>query len=175
MERNDRTNHRYGNSIYTDGSAARRLAPVPDDERLYSDGYPEEEIRKKRRPSKKARRIPALNFLSLLFLIGVIALTLYTCISYLKAQADITIMKKEIKTLESELAQTQKKNDAMLASMNEALDLDYIYSVAVGELGMVYPNDNTVIQYETPQSGYVRQYEEIPAAQSSSILDDILE
>ncbi len=174
MERNDRASRRYGRAVYTDGSAARRLAPAPGYERPDSGEVPERERRQRRRSVKKAKRVPALNLMSLLFLIGVIALTLYTCISYLEAQADITLMEREIRSLENQLSETQKKNDAMLASINEALDLDYIYSVAVGELGMVYPNENTVIQYEAPESGYVRQYEDIPAAESESILDDIL-
>ena len=41
-------------------------------------------------------------------------------------------------------------------------DLDYVYSIAVNELGMVYPNNNEVITFEAADDSYVRQYADIP-------------
>lgn len=41
-------------------------------------------------------------------------------------------------------------------------DLEYIYQMAVGVLGMVYPNNNEVVYYENGATGYYRQYQDIP-------------
>lgn len=41
-------------------------------------------------------------------------------------------------------------------------DLDYVYRVAVEELGMVYPNNNQIITFEKVEESYVRQYADIP-------------
>ena len=42
------------------------------------------------------------------------------------------------------------------------VDLKHIYEVATGELGMVYPSDDQILYYDKTESGYVRQYEDIP-------------
>ena len=37
-----------------------------------------------------------------------------------------------------------------------------IYQIAVEELGMVYPDKNLVITYESSDGSYLRQYRDIP-------------
>ena len=40
----------------------------------------------------------------------------------------------------------KKENDAWEASLeSQMLDLEYVYEIAVGTLGMVYPNHNEII------------------------------
>ena len=54
------------------------------------------------------------------------------------------------------------ENDAAYEAIDTAVDLNYIYKVAVEELGMVYPNKNEVITYKSGSESYVRQYADIP-------------
>ena len=42
------------------------------------------------------------------------------------------------------------------------MDLDYIYNVATGELGMTRPREDQILYYQKTESEYVRQYESIP-------------
>ncbi len=144
---------------YIEGNTARKLAVVPDYDR---------EVQPIRRPSprKQERKQPkafsGINFASLLVLTVAIAATVFVCADYLKLQTEVTKMEKSIKTMEKGLTALTNENDAAYAVINTAYDLDYVYKVAVEELGMVYPNNNEVITYEGSDEGYVRQYEDIP-------------
>lgn len=159
------------NNYSTDGNTARKLQVMP--------GYEEaDDVRSIRQPEKQKRRKPkqslGIDLFSVLILTAAIAVTLYTCIDYLKVQTQVTEQNKEIAQLEHSLVKLQNQNKDALAKINTSLDLNYIYEVATKELGMVYPNENQVITYKSNLSDYVRQYEEIPEENSTSLLDKIL-
>lgn len=42
------------------------------------------------------------------------------------------------------------------------IDLDEIYQIATGRLGMVYAGEDQVIYYDSSNNDYIRQYESIP-------------
>ena len=44
-------------------------------------------------------------------------------------------------------------------------DLDQIYQIATGELGMVYADESQIIYYNSSNDDYVQQYESIPDKQ----------
>ena len=71
-------------------------------------------------------------------------------------------MDKKIVSMEKDLTKLTHENDATLEAINTAYNLDYVYKVAVEDLGMVYPNNNKVITYKSEDTDYVRQYEDIP-------------
>lgn len=161
--------YQYNYSIY--GNTARKLQVIPEYEN-------DEEIKPVRQPEKrKHKRLktsPGIDLVSALFLVVAIAVTLYTCIDYLRVQSLVTAQNKEIAQLEHKLTKLQDQNKDALAKINTSLDLNYIYEVATKELGMVYPNENQVIKYKSNLSDYVRQYEKIPEDTDASILDKIL-
>ena len=70
-------------------------------------------------------------------------------------------MDKSIISMEKQLTALTNENDAAYEAINTAFDLDYVYRVAVEELGMVYPKDNKVIKYKSSGTDYVRQYEDM--------------
>lgn len=155
------------------GNAARKLSVVPD--------LPDEEIVKKpknhtrpqrqsqvgpqQRPQRQVHRQPkymqSISFASLLILAVASIATVYLCIEYLKLQYDVTAMDKRIVSMEEQLTALTNENDAAYEAINTAFDLDYVYRVAVEELGMVYPKDNTVIKYKSSGTDFVRQYEDM--------------
>ena len=47
-------------------------------------------------------------------------------------------------------------------SINTSVDLDYVYQVATGELGMVRARESQILKYDKAESEYVRQNEDIP-------------
>ena len=70
-----------------------------------------------------------------------------------------------IKSLETTLDNLRTENDALERSIDTSIDLNYVYNVAVNELGMVRIGQGNIIQYDKTESEYVRQYEDIPAAE----------
>jgi cell division protein FtsB len=160
MDANKRQ-HQYGNSrtSYVEGNTVRKINAVPDIRR-------EERITEVPRPRRQEQKAPramsGMNFASLLVLTIAIIATVSVCVEYLQLQTEVSKMEKTSITLEQRLTTLTNENDAAYASINTAYDLDYVYKVAVEELGMVYPNNNTVISYKPSDDDYVRQYEDIP-------------
>lgn len=170
---NNKNKHQYNNNrqYYVEGSAVRKLHELPR--------YNEEEqkrviVNPKEKTRRKPKRSPAIDFFSFVVLTSAIILTLYTCIEYLGVQSGITSMNNQIAKLESKLTKLQNENSSMESSINTSLDLNYIYKIATSELGMVYPNENQVINYDSTISDYVRQYESIPEANEKSIFDKFI-
>jgi cell division protein FtsL len=160
MEANKRLNH-YENigTSYVDGNTVRKLRVTPDirrEEEQYEIPTP------RRQEYKHPKTLSGINFASLLVLTVAIIATVYVCVDYLMLQTQVSQMNKEIIRLENELTVLTNENDAAYEAIDTALDLNYIYQVAVEELGMVYPNKNEVITYKTSSTDYVRQYEDVP-------------
>ncbi len=148
----------YRYTEYEEGSAVRKLVP-------------ERETRRERRPGvvqetqehRQEKTWMAADIVSMFLLAATICATVYLCISYLMVQSDISQLDKSISALEKKITNVAKENDAVQAVLdNEITDLDYIYQMAVGVLGMVYPNNNEVVYYEQEDTGYFRQYHDIP-------------
>lgn len=158
METYKRQYNRNLRTSYINGNTARKLSAVPDIRR-------EEETRRQPkphiRPHRQPRGMQTISFTSLLVLAAASIATVYVCVEYLKLQYDVSAMDKNIISMEKELTAITKENDAEYDAINTAYDLDYVYRVAVEELGMVYPRDNTVITYESGGVDYVRQYEDM--------------
>lgn len=160
MDANKRQ-YQYSNTgtSYTYGNTARKLNVVPDVRREELEvNVPQH--RRQERTAPKA--MSGMNFASLLVLTIAIIATVSVCVDYLKLQTEVSKMEKSIITLDQQLTTLTNVNDASYASIDTAPDLNEVYKIAVEELGMVYPNDNTVIAYESSDDDYVRQYEDIP-------------
>ncbi len=143
---------------YIEGNTARKLGAVP----VYED-EPDVAVSSPRRNERRqAKTLSGINFASLLVLCAAIVATLFVCVDYLKIQSEVTQMNRKITVKQLELTALTKKNDAEYDKVNKACDLDKIYHIAVEELGMVYPNKNTVITFKSSEDDYVRQYENIP-------------
>lgn len=143
---------------YENGSAVRKLQPQ----------WEQEEVRRPRRVEQpdaqpKVKIGQGIDLISALFLMCAIVATLFVCVNYLKVQSDVVQLNKSISGLEKEITSLEKENDALAAVLeNEKYDLETVYQMAVGVLGMVYPNNNEVIYYNSESEGYFRQYQDIP-------------
>ncbi|MDY2593699.1 MAG: septum formation initiator family protein [Oliverpabstia sp.] len=149
---NSRT-ERYEQYIY-DGSAVRKLQPEP------------EEVPQKKKVSHtvsrnrvKAKRM-SRGYVVFLAAISVVALLM--CVKYLQLRSQITTQLKEIAAAESELSQLKADNDALYNSVVASVDLEYIKNVAMNRLGMKYPDEDQLYQFNTAGNSYVRQYQNIP-------------
>lgn len=166
-EKNKRS---YYSTNYYDGSAVRKLNTLPETRRE------REEIRRpepKKVPKAKPRRNPAINLVTFLMLTAAIGVTLYSAVDYLKVQTEITNLSKAVSSSEVELTKLTADNDAALSKIDTSLDLKEVFEIAVNELGMVFPNQNQVVTYESAVSEYVRQYDSVPEAKAEELLDQL--
>ena len=190
-------NYQRKKTIYwNDGSTARVLYPDEQDKqyRDYGNTAPKEEpVREPapkkqevQRPKRQEKQSPKqereprvyakprvnhnIGFFSMCFLLAAILATLYTCFMYLKVQSETVVITKEIRQLESELENLQDRNEAACNEVLDAVNLDEVYRIAVQELGMVYPNKNRTVYYQSDDKGYVRQFGDIPKADKLELL-----
>ena len=149
----------YTRTSYIDGNTVHKLSTAPDirrEEQQYEVPSP------RRQEHRHPKTLSGINFASLLVLTVAIIATVSVCVEYLQLQTSVRQMEKSIISLEQELTIITNENDGASEMVNTAYDLDYVYQVAVEEFGMVYPNKNAVITYQSSDNDYVRQYEDIP-------------
>ena len=183
-------------TYWTDGSTARVIYP-DDQEKQYRDygntapkaepvrepAPKKQEVQRPKRQEKqspKQEREPRvyakprvehnIGFFSMCILVAAILATLYTCFMYLKVQSETVVITKEIRQLEDELENLQDRNDAVCNEVLDTVNLDEVYRIAVQELGMVYPNKNRTVYYQSDDTGYVRQFGDIPKADKLEML-----
>lgn len=149
----------YNRAYMVEGTAARQLQVVPDYER-------EQEQISRPRVTELPRRAPKLShgidFISMTLLVAAMAITLYLCYNYLQVQGNIVQLKRDVAVLDQELNTLLNENDALEEGLNGQIDWDVVYLTAVKEFGMVYPNNNEVVTYESTRNGHVIQYKDIP-------------
>ena len=129
----------------------------------------------KTRTYAKPRVEHNIGFFSMCILLTAILLTLYTCFMYLRVQSETVVITKEIRQLEAELESLQDRNEAATNEVVDAVNLDEVYRVAVQELGMVYPNNNRTVYYQSSADGYVRQFGDIPQMDKLELLKMMLQ
>ena len=159
----------YYTTDYYDGSAVRKLNTLPE-RREREELRP---LEPKKAPKVKPRRNPAINLFTFLMLTAAIGVTLYSAVDYLKVQTEVADLNKAISATEIELGTLTADNDAALSKINTSLDLEKVFNIAVNELGMVFPNNNQVVTYESAISEYVRQYDSVPEANAEELLDKL--
>lgn len=138
----------YNEYIY--GSAA------PDRRKRIDPGT---EIRKieKRKPKKKIDKV------AVVLAMVTFSLVFFVSFNYLQKQFQATYLSKNIVSLENEIVELEKQNQAASEKVETAMDLSVIYKKATSELGMVHAKNNQVLAYESKKSNQVRQYGNIPS------------
>lgn len=155
----DAKNKYYKRDYMVDGTAARQLQVVPDYERQREQVVRPQVVAQPKHAPKVSHGI---DFLSMTLLVTAMAITLYLCYNYLQVQGNIVQLERDIMVLEQQLDTVKAENDALEDGLNGQVDWEEVYLTAVNELGMVYPNKNEVITYESKEQGHVIQYQDIP-------------
>lgn len=97
-----------------------------------------------------------------LFLAVAAIAALIVCVKYLQLQSEITTRSERIAVLQRELSDLKEENSAMYSSATDGVNMEQVRQKAVEELGMHAASSEQVIEYDSPTSSYVKQYEDIP-------------
>ena len=161
-ETNEKTyNKKLTHQTYVDGSAVRKPAYKPEQ-------TPEREREQQRQPKRDINRRPLVGFrrsmdFFTMSVFGIsLAIVLVFAIRYLRVHAEVTELNKTLTNLTKEYETVKGENDSLLFDIADDINLNEVYEIAVGQLGMVYPNNNKVLYYEPADFGYVRQFSTIP-------------
>ena len=154
----DAKNKYYNRAYMVDGTAARQLQVVPDYEREQQVKEPQIKVLPRRAPKVSH----GVDLISMVLLGLTMVITVLLCYNYLQVRGDIVQVKREMVGMEQELTTLLRENAALEESLNGQIDWDVVYMTAVNRFGMVYPNNNEVVTYESTRNGHVIQYKDIP-------------
>ncbi len=110
-----------------------------------------------RKNREKARH---MNFGYLAFLVLAMCVAGYVLIHYIRLQADITTATERIASQEKELNNLRVANDEELSRITSGVDMEEVKRVAIGVLGMVYPQEGQIVTYSNEGQDYVRKVDE---------------
>lgn len=124
-----------------------------------------EEPKREKRTSSQVRknRKKALHMSPgyVMFLAAAAVIALVVCINYVQLQARITSSSKNITAMQEELAELREENNTRYNAVMDTVNLEEIRKKA-DKLGMVYATAEQIVEYESPSSDSVKQYENIP-------------
>ena len=168
---NNRINRYTG---YQYGSAVRKLETAAPHEdtltgKLQTQIYKlygimkshEEQEQERRLRRREIRRNNRINLIYTTVLALCATAVFAICYQYLNLQADIKANNATVVELQNQLNSIKAENNSHEAEINASIDYNAIYDTAVNELGMVYPNRSQVINYDSKESEYVKQYKDI--------------
>ncbi|MCR5830410.1 MAG: hypothetical protein K6F93_08715 [Lachnospiraceae bacterium] len=93
---------------------------------------------------------------------ALIVLVVQVSLNLLSLKSDVNLIDKELSDAKITLEDVNSYNESLLGQLDISYDRNYIYNVAVGKLGMVYPKDNAVVYYKAADTSHVIQYRDIP-------------
>ncbi|MCD8379405.1 MAG: hypothetical protein LUC95_03560 [Lachnospiraceae bacterium] len=76
---------------------------------------------------------------------------------YVSLQSDITQLRTNIQSLESEVNDLTASNDEYLSRIEAGVDLEEVREVAIMDLGMVYATEDQIITYDSQIDDYLEQ------------------
>lgn len=124
--------------------------------------------RRLREDLKESRKVRIELFFCILFVF-------VCCIGTMMAFASVEGKKKELDTLQSELALMKSANLELEADITEKLDLGKVAEEATTRLGMAEPQPYQVIHINVPKQSYTVQYDVEPVAPEEKFsLDNIV-
>ncbi len=91
------------------------------------------------------------------------ALMAGVCAQYLGLRDEITTKKSNIASLELSVESLKAQNDSLDYSINSYMDIDNISKVAKEQLGMVQAGKNQISFYDSSESEYMKQYNDVPS------------
>lgn len=147
-----RTSETYAGS-YVYGNTARK-----PDVQWEMEQKPRRALSNATRKNRDKARHMSRGYVAFLFLAMCVAG--YVLINYIQLQADITTATEHIAQQERELNNLKVANDEELSRITSGVDMEEVKRVAIGELGMVYPEEGQIILYHNEEQDYVRKVDD---------------
>ncbi len=113
-------------------------------------------------PQIKTRYLIRFNYVRFAIIAALIVVVVQSALNLLSVKSDVNRIDKEIAAAKITLEDVNSYNESLLGQLDISYDRNYIYNVAVGRLGMVYPKDNAVVYYKAADTSHVIQYRDIP-------------
>ncbi len=158
-----RKNRNYKTAYINDNLARKQAA--------YSEALPKRREEVRQRPehrvshntqNDKNRGLSSSFGFAFTFVMAAAMVVIFLVLAkYISLNVAMTQKSRQIAALRKELSTLTMENDNIEMSINSSIDYNYIYKVATEELGMVYPSQNQIVNYDSEDSEYVVQYKDV--------------
>ena len=152
-DKNRNTPNKQKRNEYVYGNTVRKLEPKEQWEQTPMK-KPHPEVRKNR------DRAHHMNARYVLFLAAALCTAAFVLVNYIQLQAELTILNRTLSTKQSELNNLKMSNDEEYNRIINSIDLEEIRRIAMGELGMIYAQDDQIITYDDNSRDYMREVTE---------------
>ena len=97
-----------------------------------------------------------------------------TCLLYTSPSPRDQRGSENVTAMQEQLADLTEANNTAYNSAADSVNLETVRDRAMNEMGMVYAAQGTIVEYDSPEGDYVKQYNDIPEsgvlAKSSDVL-----
>lgn len=145
--------------FYVYGSAVQQAEALP---KRMPKTRREAPVHVSRQVARNRNRARNINPAYAVFLVAATFCAVFLCVMYLRLQSDVVNHSENITALQEQLADLTEANNTAYNAAVDSVNLEDVRNKAMNEMGMVYESQGTVIEYESPASGYVKQYDSIP-------------
>ncbi|MDO5409293.1 MAG: septum formation initiator family protein [Lachnospiraceae bacterium] len=129
----------------------------------------QEERQVERKPVKKRQRrvLPrtAVDIIPIayVFMVAVSCICILAfSVMYIHARTEVTALSKQVSTLQATLEDIKQDNQDLQNEITTCTSIDTIRKKATQKLGMVPADETQIVYYDSSDSEYVRQKEDIP-------------
>ncbi len=120
-------------------------------------------IREERR---RARTIVHFDFLSILVVLGSLAIMLGVVFQFIRLQTDVTRSREQYAAMRVEYEDLKRSNDLYHERIVSKVDINEVVRIAEEELGMKLAGEGQIISYSGQIDDYVKQYADIPGVKT---------
>lgn len=147
-------------NTYIYGNTVRQAEVMPRPRRRQEEMQPVKKPVSKR-VRQNRRKAEQMSASYVMFLAAAAIITLLVCVQYLNLKANISNRSSSITKMQQELSSLKEDNNTLYNNIEASVNMEDIRTKAQG-LGMVYANSDQVVEYKSPTSDFVTQYEDIP-------------
>jgi len=137
------------NAAYVYGNAVPKTDVVRRPEEV-----PKKNISHEIRKNREKSRHMSLGYV--FFLAAALCVAGVVLINYIQLQAELTNKTENIARMEKQLNNLKLENDENYNNIVSSIDLEEIKRIAIGELGMTYPQEGQVYTYTSEGYDYLR-------------------
>ena len=152
--------------FYVYGNTVRQAETLPRKTKSPYSQQREQTKRTSSRVVKNRNRAMSISPAYAVFLTAAAVCAVLICVLYLNLQSEVVSR--------SELADLTEANNTAYNSAADSVNLETVRDRAMNEMGMVYAAQGTIVEYDSPEGDYVKQYNDIPEsgvlAKSSDVL-----
>lgn len=152
VQESRRTNRAERNYGYVYGSAAPKVDirhEVEDEKRKVH--------RVSRETRKNRKKLHSMSPAYAAVFLVCLCLTMGVIMWYVNLQSLVVSKVTDINRMESELNNLRQANDEEKLRIDNSIDLEEIKRIAIGELGMTYPEEGQIISYTSVGTDYMRK------------------